>query len=193
MNILDLLTKKEMNFIQFKEYKNNTYIFLENELCNKIGIITKGSIKISTFTTLGNELIYNTISEGGIFGNNLIFSSKPYYKGNVISLSECEIAFIEKNNLLKILSNNQKFLIDYLRIQSNFGKELNSKIKLLSLNSAKEKLIFFLEENNGIFEYQSISSLASYLNLERETLSRTISSLIKEKIITRNAKTLTLI
>ena len=193
MNILELLTKKEKTFLKYEEYKENSYLFYQDEKCTKIGILIKGSIKIAAYSLLGNELIFNILHPNQIFGNNLLFSSNPFYKGDVIALEDCLIAYLDKNDLLKILNKNKEFLLNYLKIQSDFGKELNSKIKLLSLNGATERLVFFLEENDGKYEYKTINDLANLLNLQRETLSRTISLLIKKKIIQRKNKTLILI
>ena len=192
MNILSLLSKKEEKYLNIKEYTPNTTIFKEGDECFNVGIIIEGSIKIVSYSLLGNELIFNVLYKDQIFGNNLLFSSLPFYKGNVITTSNTTIAYINKNDLLKILKNNTDFLEEYLKIQSDFGKELNSKIKLLSFNNAKERLLFFLEENNGSYEFKTISSLAKELNLERESLSRTITKLIKEKIIYRDGKLLVL-
>lgn len=192
MNILSLLTKKEEKYLIIKEYSPNTTIFKEGDECFNVGIILNGSIKIASYSLLGNELIFNTLNKNQIFGNNLLFSSFPFYKGNVIALTNTQIAYINKNDLLKILKNNNAFLEEYLKIQSDFGKELNAKIKLLSFNNAKERLLFFLEENNGKYEFKTISALAKELNLERESLSRTITKLIKEKIIYRDGKLLIL-
>ena len=192
MNILDLLNKKEEKHLTFKKYTPNKTIFKEGDKCFNIGIILEGSIKIVSYSLLGNELVFNILNKDQIFGNNLVFSSYPYYKGDIIATTNTTIAYINKNDLLKILKNNNSFLEEYLKMQSDFGKELNSKIKLLSFNSAKERLLFFLEENDGSYEFKTISALAKELNLERESLSRTITKLIKEKIIYRDGKLLIL-
>ena len=193
MNTLDLLTKKEKEYLIVKEYKKDSTIFFEGEKCMCVGYILSGNIKIASYSLLDKEVIFNNIYPNQFFGNNLIFSSHPFYKGNVICTEDSKIAFIYKEDLLKILNKNNAFLLAYLEIQSDFGKELNMKIKLLSLNNAKDRLIFFLENNNGKYQYKTINELAKILNLERETLSRTINLLIKEKIITRNNRTLVMI
>lgn len=189
MNILASLNKKEKELLKIKKYTKNNYLFFENEKCNKIGIILNGSIKITSYSLIGHELIFNILKENQIFGNNLIFSSSPYYKGDILALEDCKIAYLKKEDLLKLLNQNKEFLLKYLEIQSNISKDLNSKIRLLSLNG-KERIIYFLNENDGTYHYRSITDLAKLLNLERETLSRIISSLIKEKIIIKKDKTL---
>lgn len=186
-NLLDTLTAKQKNNLTYKTYKKDAVIFRENDLCNSIGIITEGKVSISTFLENGDEVIFNVLTKDGIFGNNLIFSSNPRYKGNIVSNEKTTICFINKDHLLHFLKTNENFLIEYLKIQSDFGKELNNRIKLLSMNDAKERLLFYLHINNDAINYTSITSLAKELFLKRETLSRLINKLERSKIIVRES------
>lgn len=184
-NLLDTLTAKQKNNLTYKTYEKDAVIFHENDLCNSIGIITEEKVSISTFLENGDEVIFNVLTKDGIFGNNLIFSSNPRYKGNIVSNEKTTICFINKDHLLHFLKTNENFLIEYLKIQSDFGKELNNRIKLLSMNDAKERLLFYLHINNDAINYTSITSLAKELFLKRETLSRLINKLERSKIIVR--------
>ena len=190
MNILSLLSKTEESRVRYASYETKETVFLEGDECLSIGILIEGSIAIMTYSILGNEIIFNTLGKGQIFGNNLIFSSSPFYKGDVVTRAPTKIAFIDKKDLIDILKNNDVFLLQYLELQSDLGKTLNSKIRLLSLNSARERLWYLLEENGGSYNYSSVTALARELNLERETLSRTITALIKERLIVKEDRTL---
>jgi len=121
-----------------------------------------------------------------MFGNNLIFSDEPSYKGDVIALKDSTIVLIKKENLETILRSNKEFLVSYLNIQSNFGKKLNSTIKMLSFSSAEERFLFYLHENKGTINYHSVADLADILHLKRETLSRLLTNLEKENVIQRS-------
>ncbi len=105
---------------------------------------------------------------------------------------DCEIAYISKEALLEIFRNNRAFLLAYLKIQADFGMSLNSRIKMLSLASAKERLLYYLEDHGGAVRYDTVTSLAKELGLERETLSRTITALINDGSITKGSNTLKL-
>lgn len=185
-NILTTLTKEQKDYISIKTVSKNTTLFREGEKCEMISIVVSGEIKISSYSFEGEELIYNVLKSNEIFGNNLIFSDEPFYKGDVIATKESVIASIKRENLLKILQSNKEFLMLYLNIHSNFSKKLNSTIKLLSFNKAEERFIFYLHENNNVIQIKSIAALASILHLQRETLSRIISKLEKENVIKRS-------
>ena len=184
-NIIELLTEKEKELVTYKSYKRNEVIFHENELCSSIGIVLKGEIDIVSYSFSGNELVYNSLSEKEIFGNNLIFFTTPKYKGDVIARLDSEIVFINSHNLLTILQSNKLFLQEYLKIQSDFGKKLNSQIKLLSYDSSYERFEYYMFINDKHIEYRSITDLANILHLKRETLSRLLSRLEKRRLIRR--------
>ena len=185
-NILSLLSKEEQKLLEVKSANRGTYLFREGELCSKISIVVSGGVKIVSTHYSGNEVVFNVLESGEMFGNNLIFSDNPIYKGDVIATKDSTIVLIKKEHLEDILQSNKEFLIAYLNIQSNFGKKLNSTIKMLSMSSAEDRFMFYLHENGDQFSYHTITDLADILNLKRETLSRLLTKLEKENIIRRS-------
>ncbi len=183
MNITDLLSNKEKKTLIIKSLKKDDILFYELDLCECIGIILEGSVNITSYLEDGKQIIYNIINKDGIFGNNLLFSSNPYFKGDIQANCDTKIALIYKNNLIKLLQSNEQFLIEYIKNQSNFAKQLNSRIKLLSIDNAEERFYYYLHENNNIINIESVSELSRNLNLQRETVSRLLSKLIKENKI----------
>ena len=89
--------------------------------------------------------------------------------------------------------NNEIFLRTYLSVQAENIKQINFMVKLLSLDSARERFIYYLEYHHRLIEIESITRLSKELSLTRETLSRLISSLIKEKIIIKEKQLIKLI
>ncbi|MBP1530010.1 MAG: Crp/Fnr family transcriptional regulator, partial [Erysipelotrichaceae bacterium] len=125
--------------------------------------------------------------------NNLLFSSQPFYKGDVIAESDSGIILIKKDVLIGFLEENTDFLLAYLQIQADSGKRLHSRIRLLSIDSAQERFITYLRENGNKITYSSVSDLADDLFIRRETLSRLLSKLIKNKVVIKDGKTVRLL
>ncbi len=191
MDIFNLLTSNDQKLFEIVRVKKGQILFREEEICEKIGIVKTGLIKIISYSLSGMEIIYNEVTPNHLFGNNLLFSSNRRYRGNVIAALDSEVWMINKDNLLILLENNKSFLETYLSLQADFSKTLNFKIKLLSLSSAEERLIYFLKERQP-YKYQTITSLANELYLSRETLSRLVSKMKKEGLILKNGKTISL-
>ena len=183
MNLLSLLKNSQLKLVNYIELKKNETLFRENEECRSIGIVISGEIKIVSYSFEGREIIYSINKENTIFGNNLIFSSLPFYKGSIIAKTNCKIALISKNNLIKLLQENEEFLLKYLSLIGDSSKKLNEKNKILSFDKAKDRILYYLYKNNNCIKFTTITDLASELNLKRETLSRTLSKLVKEKEI----------
>ena len=176
--ILDTLTKQDLSLFQIKKIKKNEVLFREGESCKMIGILKEGSLVISSYTFEGKEIIFNSIKPGMMFGNNLLFSKEPHYKGNVTAMMDSEIYLINETNLLALCTQNKSFLKEYLSLTANTAISLNERIKMLSFNSLEERFSYALFLHNGVLPYKSISDLAKELNVERETLSRYISKQI---------------
>ena len=193
MNIIALLNEKEKERLIYKELRKGETLFYENDRCGEIGIIKYGKLFITSYPENGNPIIYNRLKEDDMFGNNLLFSSQPFYKGDVIAESDSGIILIKKDVLIGFLEENTDFLLAYLQIQADSGKRLHSRIRLLSIDSAQERFITYLRENGNKITYSSVSDLADDLFIRRETLSRLLSKLIKNKVVIKDGKTVRLL
>ncbi len=185
-NLIQLLSEQEKKKLLYQKYEAGKIIFLENSICNTVGFVIKGEIDIVSYSFSGKEIIYNVIKEDGMFGNNLLFSDDNHYRGNVTAVIDSQVAYLKKEDLLDIMKSNEQFLEKYLQEQANFGKKLNLQIKLLSFNNAEDRLHYYMLTHNGKITFNNVTSLAKTLYLERETLSRLITKLVKQGIISRN-------
>lgn len=186
--LLDTLSDKEKQMLAFTECEENEILFRENSICTSLGIVVKGEAAIVSYTYRGNEILYKDLKEGSLFGNNLLFSSSPVYQGNVLAKSKCVFASIRKEILLNLMKRNEQFLETYLEIISAHAKEMNEKIKMLSLSDAEERFLYYLQLKHNHLEYDSISDLAQKLSLRRETLSRVLSRLENNREIERKKR-----
>lgn len=191
--IFDLLSLEEKNLCKIIHLKKDEILFREGDECQYVGIVLKGIINISSYSYQGIEMNYAVINKDEMFGNNLLFSSEPYFKGHVISKTNTDIALIDKNTLLHIFKNNEQFLLAFLNKESDGSKKMNNKIKTLSFYHAEDRFLYYLSSHNNHIIYHSITSLAAELNMSREVLSRLIAKLTKEKTITKNGHSISLI
>ena len=181
--ILNVLSKKEHQMVKGYQIAKGNVIYHEGDVCENVGIIISGKVDIVSYSFQGKEMVINSLKAGDIFGNNLLFSSNPIYRGDVIAKEKCVIAFINKENLIYLLQNNRDFLDQYLQIQSDFGKSLNARIQLLSFPNAEERLFYFASKNNGVIIFKNVTSLAATIGVQRETLSRLLTNLIERHLI----------
>ena len=191
--LLNVLSKKEHKLVQGYQVAKNSIIYHEGDLCENIGIVVSGKIDIVSYSFEGKEQIINSLKAGDIFGNNLLFSSEPVYRGDVIAKEKSVIAFINKENLIYLLQNNQDFLNLYLKAQSDKAKALTARIQLLSFTNAEERLFYYASKNNGVIVFKNVTTLAVTIGVQRETLSRLLTSLIKRHLIKKEKGKITVL
>lgn len=181
--LLDTLNEKEKKAIRFVSLEKGAILFRENEVCQHIGIVLQGELAIISYSYQGKEILFNQLKKHMVFGNHLLFSSEPLYKGNVLARTKSQVALLSKQSLILLLQTNQAFLYEFLQLQCDFSKELNRTIKLLSFHQAEERFLYYLYIHHNKITFSSITSLASSLFLTREATSRVISRLIEKKEI----------
>ena len=191
--LLNVLSKKEHKLVQGYQVAKNSIIYHEGDLCENVGIIVSGKIDIVSYSFEGKEQVINTLKAGEIFGNNLLFSSEPIYRGDVLAKEKSVIAFINKENLVYLLQNNQDFLNLYLKAQSDKAKSLTARIQLLSFTNAEERLFYYASKNNGVITFKNVTTLAATIGVQRETLSRLLTSLIKRHLIKKEKGKITVL
>ena len=189
----NLLSKEEKEKALIVDLKKDQLLFHENEICEYVALVISGQIEIKSYDLSGKEIVYNIINAGGIFANNLLFSNDKAFKGNVIATVDTSLALIDEQNLITILMNNEAFLRKYLSVQAQSMKQLNFMMKLLSFDSARDRFLYYLEYHHKMITIYSLTQLSKELFLTRETLSRLISSLVKEGLIIKEKQLIKLV
>lgn len=186
----------DINLVNQNRYSVRTLakgqtLFYEGEKCVVIGIVLQGSLKISSFTYSGDELLLKNLEEGDLFGNNLIYSQKPLFRGSIESKEDgTRVALFTKDSLEAALSENKEFLHHYLVKLAQDGDKLNIDLKTISIQDVKERLFYYLNANGGSVRFESVTDLALRLNMRRETLSRLLTKVIESGEVKRVRKTL---
>ena len=191
--LLNVLSKKEHQMVKGYQIAKGNIIFHEGDACESIGIIISGKVDIVSYSFQGKEMLINSLKAGELFGNNLIFSSSPIYKGDVIAKEKCVVAFINRENLIYLLQNNKEFLELYLQAQSDKAKLLTGRIQLLSFPNAEERLFYYASKNHNVIEYKNVTTLAATIGVQRETLSRLLTSLIERHLIKKEKGKITVL
>ena len=191
--LLNVLSKKEHQMVKGYQIAKGNTIFNEGDYCESIGVIVSGKIDIVSYSFEGKEQLINSLIAGEIFGNNLIFSSDPTYRGNVVAKEKAVVAFINKDNLVYLLQNNQEFLSLYLKAQSDKAKALTARIQLLSFTNAEERLFYYASKNDGVIVFKNVTTLAATLGVQRETLSRLLTVLVKKHQIKKEKGKITVL
>lgn len=166
-----------------KSYKKGEIIANEEDECNSLGFVLNGSIEIQRIYLSGKQITLKRLNNGDVFGEALIFSKRSKYPSTVISLSDSNVLYISKADVLKLCTIDQRVLGNFMSALSNKIFMLNSKVKSIAFKSIKHKVINYILEQAKVQKSRTIKlkeskeEIASLLGIPRPSLSRELMNL----------------
>lgn len=170
-----------------KTYKEDAIIVQEYEECSSIGFITKGSLYINQLLEDGETIRIKLYKESDAFGCALFGAKVKNYPFTLIAHEDTEIIHIPFSQIQILLMNDTTFMMNFINLLSNNILSLKEKIKILSLKSVREKILFYLSKNtnNGMTHLNHTKTeISKILGIARGSVSRELKKMQEENIIT---------
>jgi len=192
-------TNIDLSTFTIKSYPNNKVIAEEGEISTSIGILLSGKVNVKAYTSGGKNFTVNTLTEGQMFGDMLLYSdNNKTYPGSLVSVGDSVILYMDNNRFKSLLHSNQTLCTNFLRLLSNKALSVTMKSKLLSQDSLRDKILFYLtqekrkQDSNIISLNMTKEDLANLLFTQRPSLSRELKHMKDEGLIDYDRYTITL-
>ena len=174
-------------------YKKNSVIIAERDACKGLFIISDGKIKISHYDDEMNEAILAILNESDIFGEMSLLDGL-LSSITVTAMEDSEIFLIKRHKFLQLINRNYEVAYSLLQEMTKRLRDLNVKIKSLSMKDSEGKiatvLIQLADETGktirGKVEIEKLPcqyELASMAGTSRETISRTLHLLANKGLV----------
>lgn len=173
---------------EIKKYSAGEIFAFRGDEVKGLYIIIKGSLSTEMLTEEGNVVKIEELVAGDVVASAFIFGQKNRYPVDVNVKDEVEIFCVEKRDFLGLLFSEEKIL-------ENFLNEISGKVQLLTNKlwnnfnnkTIKKKFCNYVKKNqkNNEFFVKSLSALAEYFGVERPSLSRVLSELVKDEKLER--------
>lgn len=181
---------------EIKSYKQNEFIFREDEKPAYYYQIVSGSIKENNYNEMGNEFIQNILGTDQSFGDSFLFLNKNY-NINAIALADCQIIMLRKEDFCKLIKEHPDLSV---HINSCLSQRLYFKTAMIQnlASSLPEKRILGLldylksfHKDNEKFSFLvklTRQQIADLIGLRVETVIRTAKKLEKENFLKIEAR-----
>lgn len=172
-----------------RDYQSEQVIAVEGEPLNEIGLVLDGVIEIQKHYPFGKTVAINQLKTGDIFGEVAIFSNKGNYPSTIFSSTNSRIMFLKKEYILKICLQNEKFLKNLLQLLSDKILTLDHRLHILSGETIRQKICFYLLEHYRRQNTLSIpvilsrQKMAEQFGITRPSLSRELNRMKNEGLI----------
>lgn len=173
---------------EIKKYSSDESIAFRGDEVRGLYIILKGTLTTEMLTEEGNVIKIEELVPSDIIASAFVFGKKNSFPVDLNAKDEAEILFIERKEFLKILFSKEKILENFLNEVSNKTQLLTSKIwNSFNNKTIKKKFCDYVKKNqkNNLFSIQNLGALAEYFGVERPSLSRVLSDLVKDEKLER--------
>lgn len=175
-------------------YPKGKMIFSKNEPLNYLYLIVNGNIHINKEDLEGKEQIVSILKDGDFFPHIGLFD-KTATPGIAYAVEESYILLVPIQSFQSIALNYPVILMEYSKVLSQKIIELQSRLEEKAFFSAFQqvvrRLLFLIEQHgkpvaNNKFELTislTHEELSNLVGTTRETVSRSITKLKKEKAL----------
>ena len=157
----------------------------------RFGLVLSGCVQVGTADLDGNPLIFAHVEAGGVFGESLCFLQKES-PVEIRALTRCEILWLSAD---QIRGKNQKTDLEreltnrFIALLARRALSMNDRVQVLSRSPLRDRILVFLSQYARQYGPEfaipySREDLAVYLGVNRSALSRALSALQKEGLIT---------
>jgi len=174
-----------------KLFKKGECIAQQGEIVNSLYILLKGSAKAEMLSDSETVLDMETVKAPNLLAPALLFSADNRFPVDIVALEDCEIILISKDSIVKQLSSNEEFLQGFMKFNSNRVHFLSERLKLLSTKTIKGKIAQYILARSTHQHFtldRKLTELAEYFGVTRPSLSRSLSEMIEEGIISLKRK-----
>jgi CRP/FNR family transcriptional regulator, cyclic AMP receptor protein len=191
---------KEIDDVKYTNvYPPGAILFVEGQAARGVFVLCKGQVKMTTASPDGKTVIARIAQAGEILGLQGVLSGEPY-ELTAQTLEPCQVAFLRKDDFLRVIRQNNDACESALRQLSHYYKGAFHQIRFLGLSkSATERLARFLIEyasrgrqtNQGIRFHLSLTheEIAQIVGVSRETVTRSLTELRDKTVIAINGST----
>jgi CRP-like cAMP-binding protein len=176
-----------------KTFKKDSVVLYEHETGSALFVIVEGKVKISRVSDDGREVILTILNDSDFFGEMAILDGLSR-SANVTAMEDSELFIIQRNDFIALLQTHPEISIALLKELTQRMRAADLKIKSLSLKDAEGKVATVILQladdlgkiKNGTVEIEKLPlqhDLANMAGTSRETISRTLHSLVKKELI----------
>lgn len=175
-----------------RTYASHTQIMSEQERTSDVFFILSGTVRFSSYTDNGREVIFNEISTGGIFGEFSAIDRLPR-SSNVTAQSDCVVARMSSEQFYHVLLSNAHVatrLVELLVAKIRQMSERVFEVSALAVRERVRRELLRLAQSGTRFGNSVVIrpapthyDIAARIGSHREAVTREFMRLEHERLI----------
>ena len=177
---------------RFQTFEKDTSLVNIGDESLFAGIVLSGVIQISLLDENGNQITVDQLCSGNVFGADMACSLSEVSPTRMQAVTDCDVVFLDFSALMDVNAPPCPFRS---RVAANLMRDfarqtlfLNHRLRIIAQKRLRDKIKVFLQyqrtqPDGMIFVPFSRSELAEYLYVDRSALSRELSRMCEDGLI----------
>jgi CRP-like cAMP-binding protein len=182
-----------------KRVAPRTVILMEGQPVVFFAILTSGKAKSVLFRDDGREILLDFFVPGQFFGE-LNLSEDSNSPVTVIAVEECHLMLVSRKLMLNLIQRNGAFAFRFVGLMSQNVNRVQNRLRDLVYLRGEERVLKYVRDlgtqvgepspqgGTLIRETMSHQTIADSCGFSRETVSRMLSRLSKDKVLIRTSE-----
>ncbi len=168
-----------------QEYPAGRRMLNAGDPCRALMVLVEGQAEARMMGEEGRELLVDRLNAPMILAPAFLFATPDIIPVEVTAVTDCAVWHINREAFFDFMQQEPSVLRAFLEELSAKGHFLSGKMRSFAVKGLKNRVIEYLEVNESI---TSVAEVAQELGVTRPSLSRVLSEMLDEGVVTKDAK-----
>lgn len=188
----------EVNY-KLVEFDAGDIYLLEGAPCRWADIVVEGSLSARMIGDSGKEVVMDVRKTGDLMAPAFIYSHKNLIPVTIESLERSVVFRMTPEELLSLMDSDTRIRLNFIRSISDISVFLAGKVRLLSLSSVRDKVVYLLlseykKQGNELLHLgRSRQQIADSFGIQKFSLIRCLNQLQAEGLVEVSGKDIRLL
>lgn len=182
-----------------RSYKKGEILAQQGAVCNRLVILTKGSVRGEMIDYSGRLIKVEDIAAPRAIAPLFLFGEENRYPVEVTANEPTEVIELPKSSVLSLFRKNEQFLENYMNLSANYARTLSDKLFFMSFKTIRQKLASYLlrlykqQQQTHITLDRSQQELSDYFGVSRPSLARELAHMQEDGLLIADPKHITIL
>lgn len=183
-----------------KKFSKGEYIYLPEEVADKIFFIFDGRVKVGTYGESGKEITKAILGKGEVFGELAIIQN-DHRRDFAVAMEETMACIVSKEEMKDLMKDHSGLSLFIMRIMGNRMLEMEQRLESLVFKDSRTRIIEFLKslaDKKGqrvgyemlVRKFMTHQEIANLTATSRQTVTTVLNELRNKNILTFNRRRL---
>ncbi len=183
-----------------KHFSKGEYIYLPEEMSDKIFFLVDGRVKIGTYGESGKEITKAILGQGEVFGE-LSLIGEAQRRDFAIAMEDSRACVVSADEMKSLLKDHSGLSIFLMKIMGNRMLEMEQRLESLVFKDSRTRIVEFLKslgEKKGrrigyemeVRKFLTHQEIANLTATSRQTVTTVLNELRNKNILTFNRRRL---